>query len=193
MALNPYGGFNHRSPLSPCPSDPPLDLASDCIRDYFGPSCQTVADCLRSRGPSTLPQLVSRIRSQCRRVVNEERARLVERLPAAATMGGSASASAEPATAAAACKPRINKAAGPETAGYIVDAAPVRAALIVLLQHSLITVAPSPATSKHHGGVTHYVYSFLPERARLLPRYPRYVEHARKAFTNGSGADQKAM
>lgn len=193
MALNPYGGFNHRSPLSPCPSDPPLDLASDCIRDYFGPSCQTVADCLRSRGPSTLPQLVSRIRSQCRRVVNEERERLVERLPAAATMGGNASASAEPVTAAAACKPRINKAAGPETAGYIVDAAPVRAALIVLLQHSLITVAPPPATSKYHGGVTHYVYSFLPERARLLPRYPRYVEHARKALTNGSSADQKAM
>ena len=87
MALNPYGGFNHRSPLSPCPSDPPLDLASDCIRDYFGPSVQTVADCLRSRGPSTIAQLVSRIRSQCRRVVNEERERLVERLPAAATMG----------------------------------------------------------------------------------------------------------
>ena len=107
MALNPYGGFNHRSPLSPCPSDPPLDLASDCIRDYFGPSVQTVADCLRSRGPSTIAQLVSRIRSQCRRVVNEERERLVERLPAAATMGGSGSVGAE---SAAARKPRINKA-----------------------------------------------------------------------------------
>jgi DNA-directed RNA polymerase III subunit RPC3 len=191
MALNPYGGFNHRSPLSPCPSDPPLDLASDCIRDYFGPSVQTVADCLRSRGPSTLPQLVSRVRSQCRRVVNEERERLVERLPAAATMGGSGGGAADPA--AAACKPRINKAAGPEAAGYIVDAAPVRAALIVLLQHSLVTAASPPATSKHHGGVLHYVYSFLPERARLLPRYPRYVEHARKAFATGSGADEKAM
>lgn len=197
MALNPYGGFNHRSPLSPCPSDPPLDLASDCIRDYFGPSVQTVADCLRSRGPSTIAQLVSRIRSQCRRVVNEERERLVERLPAAATMGGSGSVGAE---SAAARKPRINKAAGPETAGYVVDAAPVRAALIVLLQHSLVTVSPPPAallssssSSKHHGGTVHYVYSFLPERARLLPRYPRYVEHARKAVATGSGADQKAM
>lgn len=129
-------------------------------------------------------------------MVNEERERLVERLPAAAAVGGSVGAggNADPTvTAAAACKPRINKAAGPETAGYIVDAAPVRAALIVLLQHSLVTVAPPPTASKHHGGVTHYVYSFLPERARLLPRYPRYVEHARKAFTAGSGGEQKAM
>jgi len=189
MALNPFGGFIHRSPLSSAPHDPPLDLASDCIRDFFGPTVQTVSDCLQSRGPSTLPQLVSKIRSQCRRVLNEERERLVDRLPATVNHWDAGCVS----------RPRLNRATGPEHAGYITDAAPVRAALLVLLQHSLVT-ADLPGSASNMSGsssggskdrMIHYTYTFLPERARLLPRYPRYVEHARKAL--GTTAGKKVM
>ena len=87
---------------------------------------------------------------------------------------------------------RLNGAAGPEHAGYVTDAAPVRAALIVLLQHSLVTAELPPhvpnAAARH---TVHYIYAFDPERARLLPRYPRYVEHARRAF--GTTPDKKIL
>jgi len=88
-------------------------------------------------------------------------------------------------------KVKMNKARGSESAGFVTDASHVRAALIVLLNHSLIKVSgggrkpnnkdaeneikqkPDPMSPQ-----THYTYTFLHEKARLLPRYPRYVQHA---------------
>jgi len=174
MSANPFGGFIHRSPLSSLPHDPPVDLASNCIRDFFGPTVQTVADCLQSRGPSTLSQIVKKIQSTCQRETNEERERLVDRLLPAGRTNGHRNA------IGSGYRFKINKAIGPEQAGYVVDPAPVHAALIVLLQHSLVSVHLPSRPSGGPSKITHYIYSFLPERARLLPRYPLYIEHVRK-------------
>ena len=186
---NPFGGFVHTSPLSSLPHNPPVEVASNCVRDYFGPTVQTVADCLHSRGESTMPQILSAVRRQCRRVLNEERERLVDRL--GPITGGRG-------------RPRINKARGPEGAGFIDDAAPMRAALIVLIQHSLVTASPPPPKDEEEdvsggrgggngesggggrgrGGAKNvqYRYRYHPDRARLLSRYPKYVEHAKRAL-----------
>ena len=154
---NPFGSFVHTSPLSSLPHDPIVTLASNCIRDYFGPAVQTVADCLQSRGgASTLAQLVTAIRGKCRRVWNEERERLVAR-----------------------GKYKLHRARGPATAGYVVEVEPIRAALLLLLQHDMVHV------EQQHPVVT---YRFDVDRARLLPRYPRFIQETKKALDETAAA-----
>jgi DNA-directed RNA polymerase III subunit RPC3 len=149
-----FGGFVHRSPLSSLPHDAKLTLASNCIRDYFGPTVQTVADCLESRGgSSTLAQLVVAIRGQCRRVWNEERERLVARVA-----GG---------------KYKLHRAKGPATSGYVVEEEYIRHALLILVQHSLVHVDCTQQKKP--------TYRFLLDRARFIPRYPRYIEYIKRA------------
>lgn len=184
---NAFGGFLHISPLSnltsstSIPPEPSIALASNCVRDYFGPIVQTVADALQALGTSTLQELVAHVRRHCSRHWNEERGRLVDRLNKATGNGAMAGG-----------KICINKARGSDNAGFVTDASHIRAALIVLLQHSLIKVSggkakhggskDSPKHAKQMADPTsphsHYRYTFLPDRARLLPRYSRYVDHA---------------
>jgi DNA-directed RNA polymerase III subunit RPC3 len=188
---NAFGGFTHISPLSNAtsstshPPDPQKALSSNCIRDYFGPVVQTVTDALHSRGPSTLHDLIAYIRQHCLRDVNEERNRLIEQLNASSGKGQAG-------------KINMNKARGSEAAGFVTDASHIRASLIVLLHHGLVRV--SGGGSKHtssriHGtddkpltkpdptySTTHYTYTFLDGRARLLPRYPRYIQHSKSVM-----------
>ncbi|KAL9188193.1 hypothetical protein ACHAXT_006571 [Thalassiosira profunda] len=199
---NAFGGFLHTSPLSNLasstsrPPDPHAALASNCVRDHFGAVVQSVADALHARGPSTLHELVSHIRQRCLRDWNEERGRLVDRLNGE-IVGEEKGKDDEEGLRYRGGKLQMNKALGSAAAGYITDASHVRAALIVLLHHSLVRVSgggrkPS-GTDGADGGVsrhepdptsahTHYTYTFLAERARLLPRYPRYVQHAQHLF-----------
>eukprot|EP00804_Cyclotella_cryptica_P026390 CCRYP_008085-RA/>CCRYP_008085-RA protein AED:0.00 eAED:0.00 QI:255/-1/1/1/-1/1/1/17/730 len=191
---NAFGGFLHISPLSnlssstSLPPSPSSALASNCIRDYFGPMVQTVADCLVSRGSSTLSELVAYIKAACVRDWNQERGRLVDALNS--KMGN---AHEERGMYYNGKKVHMNKARGSEMAGFITDPTHIRAALLVLLQHSLIAVSggkPKDSAGSHEAAVevkadptsshTHYTYTFLADRARLLPRYPRYVERARQ-------------
>lgn len=189
---NAFGGFTHISPLSNAtsstshPPDPQKALSSNCIRDYFGPVVQTVTDALHSRGPSTLHDLISYIRNHCLRDWNEERDQLVEQINSSSGKfhGGKFS---------------MNKARGSETAGFVTDASHVRASLIVLLHHNLVRVSGGDSKhtiSKDHdndgksnprkldptSSTTHYTYTFVDERARLLPRYPRYIQHAKRVM-----------
>ena len=153
---NTFGGFVHTSPLSSLPHDPHLTLASNCVRDCFGPAVQTVFDALQKRGGSaTLAQLVKDVRFQCRRVWNEERERLV--------LHG---------------KYKLQRARGPSSSGYIVEAAPIRAGLLVLLQHDIVSTT---ATSNSGGKSSLHVYTVHPRRARIIIRYPRFVEYVKKA------------
>ena len=184
---NPFGGFNVTSPLASHSHNPVNDLASNCIRDCFGPICQTVFDCLHSRGKCTLQQLNSSIRTQCKRDINPERLRLVDNLVPFKGRNGV----------------KINMARGSEEKGYVVDPASIRAALIVLLQHSMIKAFPvakaSPEESSgfdlstiggnsSSSGTTadaknmKFRYAVDLERALLLPRYPRYIEYAKKNY-----------
>mmetsp|Transcript_11646 Transcript_11646/g.25521 ORF Transcript_11646/g.25521 Transcript_11646/m.25521 type:complete len:726 (+) Transcript_11646:260-2437(+) len=205
---NAFGGFLHTSPLSNLtsstsqPPEPLVGLASNCIRDYFGPVVQTVADALNARGSSTLQELVANVRHHCLRDWNEERGRLVDRLNGSVDDKHKKRKGKEgsPTTSSTDLsklyyhggKVNMNKARGSESTGFVTNASHVRAALIVLLHHSLIKVSGGSGGSKHPGNKdaeikqkpdpsspqTHYTYTFLTEKARLLPRYPRYVEHA---------------
>lgn len=142
-----------------------------------------MSDALQSRGPSTLQDLVSFIRNQCVRDLNEERNRLIEQINVCSGKANGGRVS-------------INKARGSEAAGFVTDSSHIRASLIVLLHHGLVHVSgggsknasnkelvdsegqkpqkPDPTLSS-----THYTYSFLVDRARLLPRFPRYIQHAK--------------
>lgn len=162
---NPFGGFVHTSPLSSLPHDATLTLASNCIRDTFGPTVQTVADCLQTRGgASTLAQIVAAIRGTCRRVWNEERERLVARVVVVAGDN----------------KYKLHRARGPATSGYVVEVEPIRQALLILIQHSLVSVDITRGQKP--------TYRFLAHRARLLPRYPRYIEYGKKALDETAAA-----
>ena len=148
---NAFGVFVTSSPLSSLPHDPAVTLASNCIRETFGPVVQAVADCLNARGSSsTLHQLISTIRSKCRRVWNEERERLVIK-----------------------GKYKLHRARGPAAHGWVVEAPSIRAALLILIQHDLVeAIQEEKATT----------YKLISSRARLLPRYPRFVEYVKKAL-----------
>ena len=173
---NPFGGFNVTTPLSSHPHNPIIDLSSNCIRDYFGSTCQSVFDCLQLRGKSSLPQLIVAIRSQCKRDINPERLRLVDNL-------APLSKGRNPV--------KINMARGSEEHGFIVDASSIRAALIVLLQHSMIKASPIPKANSEEGVTSEvfsegknskYCYYVDIDRSLLLPRYSRYIEFAKKTY-----------
>ncbi|KAL7512332.1 hypothetical protein ACHAXN_009438 [Cyclotella atomus] len=188
---NAFGGFLHISPLSnlssstSTPPSPSATLSSNCIRDYFGPIVQTVADCLISKGSLSLSELIHYITSTCVRDWNVERERLVGRLNS--TIGNNAYYQGK--------KVHMNKARGSEGSGFVTEATHVRAALLVLLQHSLVGVSGG-GKNREEGGVSradptsgqsHYNYIFLVDRARLLMRYPRYVEHVREVVDENAG------
>ncbi|CAB9498328.1 III subunit RPC3 [Seminavis robusta] len=151
----PFASFNQTSELTSVPHDPMLSLASNCIRDYFGPTVQLVADGLVFRGePLTLQQLVQCLRTKCRqKVYSQERIRLL----------------------------------GPKVASRLQNQSlqlpPIKAALLVLIQHSIVTV-----TVKKVKGKLQYQYTYDRTRARLLPRYPRYVEYAKRALDDNAVA-----
>ena len=95
---------------------------------------------------------------------------------------------------------KLNKAKGPTQLGYVVDDIHIKQSLLVLLQHNIVNVRAQHAEkndshkkckvvsrgSKHDADKT-YMYSFDPVRARLILRYRRYVEYAKRAL------DEKAV
>lgn len=170
---NPFGGFTITSPLSSISHNPLHDLQSNCIRDYFGPTCQTVADCLVSKGPSTCAELITHIRRRCKRDVNSERLKLVQNLEPLAKSRKLA---------------HLNLARGSEENGFIVEGATVKAALIVLIQHSLVKIIPPMKTTDAVGKNLKYRYAFEYDRAIYIQRYPRFVEYAQKIYQETGAA-----
>lgn len=148
---NTFGGFVHTSPLASQPHDPPLTLASNCVRDFFGPIVQTVFDALvKTGGTLTLSALVSCIRKQCTRILNGEREKLIVR-----------------------GKYKLQRAKGPSSNGYVVEASSIRAGLLVLLQHDIVSV--SGISPRPH-------YTVDPRKARLVTRYPKWIEYVKKVM-----------
>ena len=151
---NQFARFVHTTPLSSIPHDPPISLASNCIRDFFGPSVQLVADCLQARGGSSkLSQIIATINSKSQtKKRTKERKEIIKasKLRPAASTGSARTSS-------------------------------IRAALLVLIHHSIVSVTESTNT---HGSKkrTVYHYKFDADRARLLQRYPRFVEYTKKAL-----------
>ena len=57
----------------------------------------------------------------------------------------------------------------------------IGAALLVLIQHSIVTYTKTTTVIREKKKEI-YRYKFDPDRARLLPRYPRYVEYTKKSM-----------
>jgi DNA-directed RNA polymerase III subunit RPC3 len=167
---NPFSRFVHTSPLSSIYHDPPVSLASNTIRDSFGPMVQLVADGLQTRGgPSTMAQILNRIHTKYHKksmTGNSSRvhSRTKERTEIIRVSQLKTASSRD----------------GPSTPA-------VRAALLVLIQHSMVTVtkATTTVTSRTTGKRSRRVvfhYQFDLDRAQILPRYPRFVEYTKKAL-----------
>eukprot|EP00559_Dactyliosolen_fragilissimus_P002842 CAMPEP_0184858652 /NCGR_PEP_ID=MMETSP0580-20130426/3740_1 /TAXON_ID=1118495 /ORGANISM="Dactyliosolen fragilissimus" /LENGTH=717 /DNA_ID=CAMNT_0027354921 /DNA_START=130 /DNA_END=2283 /DNA_ORIENTATION=+ len=200
---NAFGGFVTTSPLSSHSHCSNTDLLSNILRDHFGPTVQTVADCLILRGAGsstsnsrgggmTLTQLLAMVRSRCRRNVPQERIRLVHRL----NNGLKHEIEGDEAAVMTETCWKIRKTAGTEERGYVVDASVVRAALIVLIHHSMVRSTGVVNNSSNNSGKHSQVNSKIPfhsyvldrDRVMCLPRYPRYVEYTRKWYEDHAAA-----
>ena len=164
---NPFARFVHTSAIASVPHDPSVSLASNCIRDCFGPTVQLVADCLQTRGgSSTLSQIVETIESKSRpKVRSDERKAMMSGL--------------RPMAAASGDCPSVES---------------IRASLLVMAQHSIVKVTKKAATKKNQSSKKSntkkmiYSYEVIGDRATLLPRYARFVTYAKKALLDENGA-----
>lgn len=149
---NQFASFNQSSALSSISHDPIITLASNCIRDYFGPTIQLVADCIQMRGgESTLSQIINTINTKLSsKMRSSERIRMIK--------------------ISDHCKP--NPMGTPSTSA-------IRASLLVLIQHSIVTYTKTISRSGSRCK-TIYRYRYHPERARILLRYSRFVEYTKK-------------
>lgn len=191
---NPFGGFSTNSPLSPHSHSPLHDICSNCIRDYFGPLVQTVADCLHICGsasyheqmdtrfsstsisftkplkPSTLMQILPTIRRRCERPISQERHRLVRSLKDNNTTSNNEVNNFK--------KIFLKRTKGNEECGYIADTFTVHASLIVLLHHGIVRALPTRLDAcKPKSPLFKYGYVLDAHRALCLPRYSRYIEY----------------
>ena len=167
---NQFARFTSTSPLSSIPHEPTITLASNCIRDYFGPTVQLVADALISRkGGSTLLQIIATIETKAYISVHrsDERHEIMR-------LG----------------KLRASTLNSKSNNGDRPTHASVRASLLTMIQHSVVIVKERTTTSvsikkgNHTGSKskTVHTYEIDTDRARLFPRYPRLVEFVKKAL-----------
>jgi len=161
--INQFARFASTSPLSSIPHDPAVTLASNCIRNFFGPTVQLVADALISRSEgATLSEIMASIETKAyispRR--SEERLKIMK-------LG----------------KMRSSTINSKSSNGDRPSDASVRASLLALIQHSVVKVKRR-TRSKHSDGVsrtkTIHLYEIDIDRARLFPRYPRLVAFIKK-------------
>lgn len=135
------GPFSHLSVLPTNPSNPLLGLASNTIRETFGPTVQLTADALQSYGdPCTFRQLVDRIQRRTR---------------------------------------SPPKKLGVHVGSRPSDTVSIRAALLVLIQHSIVRANIKGTQKKPI-----YRYSYIPERACWILRYSKYIEFSKKVLDN---------
>jgi len=165
---NQFARFASTSPLSSIPHDPSVTLASNCIRDFFGPTVQLVADALMSRsGGSTLAQIIATIETKA--YISAERSNERQKIMQSAKMRSST----------------INTM---NSNGDPPSPASVRASLLALIQHSVVKVQKRTRTitsnKKSKNAITRtkstYFYEIDMERARIFPRYPQFVEYIKK-------------
>jgi hypothetical protein len=158
---NQFASFNQASVFSSIPHEPSITLASNCIRDFFGPTVQLVADCLQARGgSSTLSQIIKTI--DCKL--------------------GKSGRSSERVKMIRGSKLCITSSSGTPSSSSI------RASLLVLIQHSIVTYSKTTTKTGPNKRKTIFKYHFDPERARILPRYPRFVEYTKKALGETAAA-----
>ncbi|KAL3908650.1 MAG: hypothetical protein SGARI_002966, partial [Bacillariaceae sp.] len=167
-AQNQFAKFVAVSPVSSVSHDPVLDLASNCVRDSLGgPTVQLVFDGLAARGESTLPQLMAYIEQKCLATSQRQSQERIEII-------------------------RLARLQVLSAQGECPSRPLIRAALLVLIQHSIVTVKKTITTvnlstkssKKKRLSTTNTVFTYRvnQDRARILPRYPKFIEFVKKSF-----------
>lgn len=164
---NQFSRFSSTSPLSSIPHDPAVTLASNCIRDFFGPTVQLVADALISRsGGATLAEIISIIETKAYGSAqrSDERRKIMR-------LGKMRSST-------------LNSNSN-NSNGDSPSHASVRASLLALIQHSVVKVtkrtrSTTSSNRKHSRTKTIHLYEIDIDRARLFPRYPRLISFIKK-------------
>jgi len=158
---NQFARFNQTSALASIPHEPAVTLASNAIRDAFGPMVQLIADCLHARGEtSTLGQIlhVIQTKSNHKAMTQYGKSRTKERSEIIRVSHLQTTSSRD----------------GPSIPA-------VRAALLVLIHHSIVKVNKSTIHTGKRSRVI-YTYQLDTNRARMVPRYARFVEYTKKAL-----------
>ena len=156
--------------------DPLQNLASFSVRQCFGTTVQLVFDALHSRGEQTLSQLVAYLRKRLQ-LHHSNNDHQTNPPPAASAM----------AAAAGSTRHRQLGVVTPRTPSP-TDKSSIRAALLVLLQHDIVTtrVQKHPTTPSHTSTTSNttsiptYHYSVNATHARRLFRYAKYVEFVKR-------------
>ena len=166
--INQFARFASTSPLSSIPHDPAVTLASNCIRDFFGPTVQLVADALILRtGGSTLAEIITIIETKAyKRAQRSDERRKIMRLG----------------------KMRSSTINSKSNNGDRPSHASIRASLLALIQHSVVKVKKRTRSTlanrkNSHGSIKTkvvHLYEIDIDRARLFPRYPRFVQFIKK-------------
>eukprot|EP00815_Leptocylindrus_aporus_P009359 CAMPEP_0116059178 /NCGR_PEP_ID=MMETSP0322-20121206/5642_1 /TAXON_ID=163516 /ORGANISM="Leptocylindrus danicus var. apora, Strain B651" /LENGTH=643 /DNA_ID=CAMNT_0003543511 /DNA_START=101 /DNA_END=2032 /DNA_ORIENTATION=- len=188
--LHPFGGFSSTSPVSTKKLDAERQLASSCIREHFGVCVQAVADCLftlANGSKASFDRLLTIAKDVCKREFHNERQQLVRRVPFLNTD--------KRTTNSATYRYGLDETLGSASEGYVVEADLVRAALLVLIQHNIVTVHCTELSRKkrkmnvksskgvNERGVEYaYHYSICKRRACYLLRYSQYVEHGKRSY-----------
>ena len=188
--LHPFGGFSSTSPVSTKKLDAERQLASSCIREHFGVCVQAVADCLftlANGSKASFDRLLTIAKDVCKREFHNERQQLVQRVPFLNTD--------KRTTNSATYRYGLDETLGSASEGYVVEADLVRAALLVLIQHNIVTVHCTELSRKkrkmnvksskgvNERGVEYaYHYSICKRRACYLLRYSQYVEHGKRSY-----------
>ena len=164
--------------------NPLLGLSSHCILQAFGPTVQRVADTLSRRSSTglTLPQIVRAMQKQ-RRINDESSHRGVVGLKG---FGG------------------INGDRFRERDDEKEDIAHIRASLLVLMQHDVVTfrkvkrqrhdddddkhTSPQDENDQSVASAYQYYYQYHPEQARRLLRYARFIEFTKKTHDETAAA-----
>jgi DNA-directed RNA polymerase III subunit RPC3 len=159
-------------------NDPIVSLASHIIQTLFGTIVQTVADCLQCRGFLSLREIVSYL------IPNNTRT----------TSHSSLRASANRTTDRATSSGRNNRK-GVSSSQIILTLPQIKAALLVLIQHSIITTSvkrPSAPSNNNAAlgnkknkqlSTSITVYRYHPIKAIYMNyRYAKFVEYIRKAM-----------
>ncbi|GMH91180.1 hypothetical protein TL16_g11981 [Triparma laevis f. inornata] len=155
------------SPLSSHLHSSHLTLSSTLILDHFGPTVQTVFDCLALKGDLGFEDLRAVLRKVCGKVENGDRRRVVEevmrKMPEFFLQS--------------------QAAADSEIHGYVVSKTSIKAALLVLINHGIVeTTQLTPPTPNCPTAC--FTYGISLTRASRLSRYDRYVTHVRNSIGN---------
>ncbi|GMI31302.1 hypothetical protein TeGR_g4719 [Tetraparma gracilis] len=171
-----------KSPISTAPHDPLLSLSSSLVLDHFGPSVQTVYDCLLARGPLSLQSLLSFLSASLSKKPTPDRAAVI----LAARSLPPPRADLPPPFAALRPAATVDS----EAAGYVVNQVSVKGALLVLTAHGICGVADARKEGARAG---RYVYEADGARAARLARYAKYAVHAGGHFGEAGGAVVRAL